>query len=295
MAEIIDGRAIAAEVRKDVETDVRCLAESHGVKTSLAVILVGDDPASKLYVSGKAKMCAKLGIASTVETLSADTSQADLIRIIERLNADASVHGILVQLPLPSHIHSQEIVNTIDPLKDVDGLHPFNVGLLCSGQPRFVPCTPFGVRELLIHSGISIPGREIVIVGRSNLVGRPLSVLLSLKGPHGDATVTIAHSRTPRLAEVCRRADVLIVAIGRPRFIAAEMIKPGAVVIDVGSHPPSDASGKSCGDVDFDSVSRIASKITPVPGGVGPMTIAMLMRNTVNAAAVQCGIDLDHA
>lgn len=294
MAKIIDGRVIAAAVRQEIETDVRALALQHGVKTSLAVILVGDDPASKLYVSGKAKMCAKLGIVSTVETLPAATTQAVLLRLIERFNTDKAVNGILVQLPLPQQICSHDIVNAIDPLKDVDGLHPVNVGLLCSGQPRFIPCTPFGIRELLFRSDISIPGKDVVIVGRSNLVGRPLSVLLSLKGRYGDATVTLAHSHTPRLAEVCRRADVLIVAIGRPRFVTAEMVKPGAVVIDVGSHPARDASNKSCGDVDYDSVSQVASQITPVPGGVGPMTIAMLMRNTVNAAALQSGIVLAH-
>ena len=215
--------------------------------------------------------------------------------MIERFNCDKTVHGILVQLPLPEPIHSHEVVNAIDPLKDVDGLHPNNIGLLCSGRPRFIPCTPFGIRELLIRSDIAISGREIVVVGRSNLVGRPLSVLLSLKGRYGDATVTLAHSRSPQLAEVCRRADILVVAMGRPRFISADMVKPGAVVIDVGSHPPRDSSEKSCGDVDFESVCRVASKITPVPGGVGPMTIAMLMRNTVNAAAMLTGVDLGHA
>jgi methylenetetrahydrofolate dehydrogenase (NADP+)/methenyltetrahydrofolate cyclohydrolase len=294
VAELIDGRAIAAAIRQEVQADILALWNNRSVKPGLAVVLVGDDPASQMYLSAKAKMCAQLGIVSVVEKLSASVPQSELLQIIDRLNHDAAIHGVLVQMPLPAHIDPRFVVSEIDPVKDVDGLHPFNVGLLCSGQPRFIPCTPYGICELLIRSRVPICGTEVVVVGRSNLVGRPLAVLLSSKGRFGDATVTICHSQTPRLAEVCRRADTLIVAIGRRKFITADMVKPGAMVIDVGSHPPWDASEKTCGDVDFEAVSRVASKITPVPGGVGPMTIAMLMRNTVTAAARQSEFDLDH-
>ncbi|MBU0508475.1 bifunctional 5,10-methylene-tetrahydrofolate dehydrogenase/5,10-methylene-tetrahydrofolate cyclohydrolase [bacterium] len=295
MAELIDGRAIAGIIRGEIENDIRLLHEQRGAFPGLAVVLVGDNPASKMYVSAKAKMCEKLGIRSTVETMRAESNEQDLLRFIDRLNQDPSIHGILVQLPLPPQINSQEVIRRIDPQKDVDGLHPHNVGLLCTGQPHFIPCTPYGICELLIRSGVAITGREVVVLGRSNLVGRPLSILLSSKGRYGNATVTVCHSRSANLPEICRRADTLVVAIGRRKFVTGDMVKPGAVVIDVGSHPPSNALEKTCGDVDFESASPVASKITPVPGGVGPMTIAMLMRNATDAAARQCGLDLSHA
>ncbi|MFZ5432345.1 MAG: bifunctional methylenetetrahydrofolate dehydrogenase/methenyltetrahydrofolate cyclohydrolase FolD [Calditrichota bacterium] len=286
-AELIDGRTISAAIKSEVEADVKKLISEKSITPGLAVVLVGDDPASRTYVSMKAKTCAKIGMNSWVETYPAEMSETDVLQVINRLNTDRKVHGILVQLPLPKHIDSHHIINAIDPRKDVDGLHPYNSGLLASGQPSVIPCTPFGICELLLRSNVKISGREAVVLGRSNLVGRPISTLLSSKAPYGDATVTVCHSRSDHLKEICRRADILVVAIGRRKFVSADMVKPGAVVIDVGSHPPRDESEKMCGDVDFDSVKEIASKITPVPGGVGPMTIAMLMRNTVDAAIAQ--------
>jgi methylenetetrahydrofolate dehydrogenase (NADP+)/methenyltetrahydrofolate cyclohydrolase len=287
MAILIDGKAIAQQIQSEVQADVERLQRERHLVPGLTVILAGDDPASKTYVSSKARVSAKLGMNSTVETLPADISESRLVSLIERLNADPAVHGILVQLPLPLHVNANRILQLVDPRKDVDGLHPFNVGLLCAGAPRFIPCTPFGICEILARSGVSVAGREVVVVGRSNLVGRPLSMLLSSKSKYGDATLTVCHSRSANLAEVCRRAEILVVAIGRPRFVTGNMVRPGAVVIDVGTHPGAGPDGKMCGDVEFESVFPIASMLTPVPGGVGPMTIAMLMRNTVNAAMMQ--------
>jgi methylenetetrahydrofolate dehydrogenase (NADP+) / methenyltetrahydrofolate cyclohydrolase len=284
VAAIIDGKAIGKQIQAEVESDVKRLKAERGIVPGLAVVLVGEDPASKLYTGMKAKTCAKLGMYSVLQTLPADISETALLTIIDSLNADPAIHGILVQLPLPPHIDSHAILHRVDPRKDVDGLHPFNIGLLCSGEPRVIPCTPFGICELLVRSNVTIAGREVVILGRSNLVGRPLSVLLSTKGRFGDATVTVCHSRSLNLADVCRRADILVVAIGQREFVTAAMVKPGAVVIDVGTHPARNESEKMAGDVQFASVSEVASQITPVPGGVGPMTIAMLMRNSADSA-----------
>lgn len=287
MATLIDGKAIAQQIQTEVLADVERLRRDRGVVPGLTVILAGDDPASKTYVSNKARVSAKLGMNSVVETLPGDVSESRVLSLIERLNAEPAIHGILVQLPLPPHINASRVLQLVDPRKDVDGLHPFNIGLLCAGSPRFIPCTPFGICELLARSGVPVAGREVVVVGRSNLVGRPLSLLLSSKGKFGDATVTVCHSRSANLGDLCRRAEILVVAIGRPRFVTGNMIRPGAVVIDVGTHPGAGPDGKMCGDVEFESVFPVASMLTPVPGGVGPMTIAMLMRNTVNAAIAQ--------
>ena len=284
MAALIDGKTIGKQIQNEVEADVQRLKTERGLVPGLAVVLVGEDPASKLYTGMKAKTCARLGMHSVLQTHPADIAQTELLAIIDRLNADPAIHGILVQLPLPRHIDSHAILHRIDPRKDVDGLHPFNVGLLCSGEPRVIPCTPYGICELLVRSEVTIAGSEVVILGRSNLVGRPLSVLLSSKGRFGDATVTVCHSRSRNLPAVCRRADILVVAIGQREFVTADMVQPGAVVIDVGTHPARDESEKMAGDVHFAGVSEVASQITPVPGGVGPMTIAMLMRNTADAA-----------
>ena len=287
MANLIDGRAIAQQIQQEVQIDVERLRDKHGVRPGLRVILVGEDPASKTYVTNKAKVSAKLGMDSDVIAMPASAEESEVITLIEKLNRDSGTHGILVQLPLPRQINPDRVLHCLDPRKDVDGLHPFNMGLLCSGAPRFIPCTPYGIYELLIRSNVKIAGSEIVILGRSNLVGRPLSILLSTKSPYGNATVTLCHSQSAHLDVICRRADILIAAIGQPRFVNENMIKPDAVVIDVGIHPGAGHDGKMCGDVAFENVSEIASLITPVPGGVGPMTISMLMRNTTNAALEQ--------
>ncbi len=289
MYQLIDGRAISRQIQDEIQAEIAKLREQSGMVPGLAVVLVGDDPASKTYVSSKSKTSLKLGMHSVQETLPATISEAELLAIVDRLNADPAIHGILVQLPLPSHISSEHVVNRIHPTKDVDGLHPFNAGLLCAGRPSFVPCTPLGICELLARSNVQIRGKHVVILGRSNLVGRPLSVLMSSKHRFGDATVTVCHSRSENLKEICRAADILVVAIGQRKFVTKDFVKPGAVVIDVGIHPAQEAGGKMAGDVDFDSVAPLASLITPVPGGVGPMTIAMLMRNTLDAALRAAG------
>lgn len=284
MAEFINGKVIAAQIRREVEADIVTLSRTAGIRPGLAVVLVGEDPASLTYVSAKAKMCAKLGMHSVVERRPTDISELALLSLIDTLNANRDIHGILVQLPLSDHIDAATVILRIDPRKDVDGLHPLNAGLLATGSPRFIPCTPFGICELLHRSDVPICGSNVVILGRSNLVGRPLSILLSTKGPFGDATVTVCHSRSRDLPAITRGADILIAAIGQREFVHADMVKPGAVVVDVGIHPPRQSGDSMSGDVHFATVSEIASKITPVPGGVGPMTIAMLMRNTTNAA-----------
>jgi methylenetetrahydrofolate dehydrogenase (NADP+)/methenyltetrahydrofolate cyclohydrolase len=246
-------------------------------------VLVGDDPASAVYVRNKQTACEKAGLKSTLIKLPAQTTGAELLERVQRLNADASVHGILVQLPLPPQIAPQAILDAVAPLKDVDCFHPENVGLLSQGRPRFLPCTPSGVQQLLIHSGVRVTGAHVVIVGRSDLVGRPLALMLMQKGAAADATVTVCHSRTRELAAVTRTADILVAAMGQPEFIKADMVRPGAVVIDVGTSRVGDRT--VVGDVDFAGVSQVASAISPVPGGVGPMTITMLLANTVKAAA----------
>ena len=284
-AQILDGKALAAEIRSEVKTQVAALAEK-GVSTALAVILVGDDSASQVYVRNKIKACADPGIRSLEFRMPAETTQQQLLAKIAELNADENVDGILVQLPLPKQINADAVISAIDPAKDVDGFHVANAGALVTGKQGFVPCTPFGVMRLIEKSGVDPRGKSAVIVGRSNIVGKPMALLLLA----ADATVTVAHSRTPDLCAVTRNADILVAAVGRAKLIKADMVKPGAVVIDVGMN--RDENGKLCGDVDFSEVKAIAGSITPVPGGVGPMTIAMLMQNTALAAQMRRGISL---
>lgn len=258
--------------------------KSKGVTVGLAVIIVGDDPASRVYVNSKKKACEDLGMISREYALPETTTEEELLSLITKLNADKEINGILVQLPLPGHLNEETVINTIDPKKDVDAFHPHNVGKIMIGNFDFLPCTPAGVMELIKESGIEVSGKECVILGRSNIVGKPQAMLLL----HQNGTVTICHSRTQNLKEVTRRADILVAAIGKPNFVTADMVKEGAVVIDVGINRLPDK--KLCGDVDFEAVSKVASAITPVPGGVGPMTIAMLMKNTVTAAICQNGL-----
>jgi len=289
-AELIDGVAIAQRVRADVARDAAALV-LRGVRPGLAVVLVGDDPASAVYVRAKGKATEEAGMHGVTIRLPAETTQAELLRQVDALNADPAIHGILVQSPLPKHIDYQAIVWRIRPEKDVDGFHPVNVGkLLIGDRDGFAPCTPAGVQEMLVRSGVETRGAECVIIGRSTIVGKPMASLMVQDAPGANATVTICHSRTADLAGHARRADILIVAAGRPRFVTAEMVKPGAVVIDVGINRVADSHAKSgyvlVGDVDFAGVREVASRITPVPGGVGPMTIAMLLKNTVRAAAL---------
>ena len=282
MATRIDGKAVAAKIRARVAQDVEAL-KARGICPGMAVVLVGDDPASKIYVNNKKKACAETGIYSEEHLLPAETTQEELLALIEKLNADEKIHGILVQSPLPKHLDEKLVVEHIDPRKDVDAFHAYNVGKIMIGDFTFLPCTPAGVIELIRSTGVPIEGKNCVVVGRSNIVGKPMAMLLL----HNNGTVTICHSRTKNLAEICRGADILVAAVGKPKFITADMVKSGPVVIDVGM--ARDENGKLCGDVDFDAVEPIASYITPVPGGVGPMTIAMLMKNAVRAAEIQCG------
>lgn len=276
-ARLLDGKAIAAEIRAEVAR----AAKAEGLAPGLAVIHVGEDPASHAYVTGKEKDARECGFHSVVERLSASTPQPELLARIEALNRDPRVHGLLVQLPLPAAIDPDAVVRAIDPRKDVDGFHPENQGLLLLGRPRFVPATPRGVVELLARSGVSPAGKRVVVLGRSTIVGKPLAAALLLKGERGDATVTVAHSRTKDLAAVCREADILVAAIGSPRFVTGGMVKPGAIVVDVGINR---LAGKLVGDVDFDAVREVASALSPVPGGVGLMTRASLLQNTLDAA-----------
>lgn len=280
MAQIIDGRAVAAQVRAGVAQEVAQLKEK-GVTPGLAVIVVGDDPASRIYVNNKKKACAEVGIYSEEHALAADTSLDELIALVRALNSRGDISGILCQLPLPNGLDDRAVIENIAPLKDVDAFHPANVGRIMLGDYHFLPCTPAGIMELLHHYGISAEGKECVVVGRSNIVGKPMSMLLL----HENGTVTTCHSRTRDLKAVTSRADILVAAVGKPKFITGDMVKDGAVVIDVGMD--RDENGKLCGDVDFASVEPKASYITPVPGGVGPMTIAMLLKNTVTAAKIQ--------
>lgn len=277
MSNIIDGKAIAQRFRGKLKEEVRFLRE-HGLKPGLAVILVGDNPASLVYVKAKAKACEDIGISSFQYNLHKDIAQKELLWQVSELNNDPKVHGILVQLPLPKHLDEELVLETISPEKDVDGFHPFNAGRLIVGKPLFQPCTPFGIMKLLEDTGVDLEGKEAVVIGRSNIVGKPIALMLLQK----NATVTICHSRTLNLQEKIRKADILIAAIGKPHMIKGEWIKQGAVVIDVGINRLD--NGKLVGDVEFEAASQKASFITPVPGGVGPMTIAMLMHNTVEAA-----------
>lgn len=274
MANIINGKEISAAIREEIKAGVQGMS----VRPGLAVVLVGDDPASAVYVRNKSKACAEVGIYSEVYRLPEETGREQLLGLIEQLNQSPLIHGILVQLPLPKHLDPEEVIMAIDPAKDVDAFHPVNVGKIMIGNYDFLPCTPAGVMELLHRSGIEVSGKECVVIGRSNIVGKPQAMLLL----HENATVTVCHSKTRDLPSVCRRADILVSAVGKAKFVTADMVKNGAVVIDVGMN--RDENGKLCGDVDFEPVSEKASYITPVPGGVGPMTITMLLKNTVTAA-----------
>lgn len=290
-ARLLDGKAIAAEIRAEVAERTATMAR-RGIVPGLTVILVGEDPPSQMYVRSKGKACREAGMRSETILLPEQTSEAELLAVIDRLNADRDTHGILVQTPLPPHIDPDQVMRRLDPLKDVDGFHPMNVGKLVLGDPTaFRPATPAGIQEILSRAGIATRGATAVIVGRSTIVGRPMANLLMQPGPGGDATVTVCHSRTRDLPAVCRTADILVVAIGRANFIGADGVKPGATVIDVGINrvdDPAAAKGyRVVGDVDFDAVQAIAGAITPVPGGVGPMTIAMVLSNTLQAATLQ--------
>ena len=276
MAQIIDGKQISAQIKEELREEAAAY-KARGIEAALAVIQVGEDPASSIYVRNKKKACAYVGIRSESYELPRETTQEALLALIEELNGRSDIQGILVQLPLPSHIDEDAVIRAIAPEKDVDGFHPESVGRMCIGEQGYLPCTPAGIIQLLKRSGVSIEGKECVVVGRSNIVGKPMALLMLRE----NATVTITHSRTKDLREVCRRADILIVAIGKPRFITKEYVKEGAVVIDVGIH--RDENNKICGDVDFADVEPVAGAITPVPGGVGPMTIAMLMNNCLEA------------
>ena len=280
MAEILDGKAASAAVRAQLKEEVASLKEK-GITPGLAVIIVGDDPASRIYVNNKKKACAYIGIRSLAYELPESTTEMELLTLIDELNNRKDVNGILVQLPVPAHINEKHIIEAIHPLKDVDGFHPRNVGALVTGEYGFVSCTPAGIIQLLKRSDIDLDGKECVVVGRSNIVGKPMAILLLRE----NATVTVCHSHTKDLKEVCKRADILVAAIGKPKFFNREYIKEGAVVIDVGIH--RNEQNKLCGDVDRDDVMDLVSAITPVPGGVGPMTIAMLMYNCVEAVRLQ--------
>ncbi len=286
-ATLIKGSEVSKQIREELKQEVTQLKENHNLVPGLATILVGEDEASKVYVGQKEKACKELGLHSERINLSGNTTEADLLGLIEKLNKNDKIHGILVQLPLPKHINETNVLYAIDPKKDVDGFHPVNVGKLMLGEPDFIPCTPHGIQQLLIRSGIETSGAEAVVVGRSNIVGKPIANMLLQKKKGANATVTICHTGTKDIASHTRRADILIVAAGKPKTITADMVKEGVVVIDVGvNRLPTGLVG----DVDFETVKEKAMAITPVPGGVGPMTIAMLMYNTVQAAKIQAGI-----
>lgn len=280
-ARLIDGKSIAAAYRERLALKVAAFTAATGVTPKLVAVLVGDDAASQVYVRNKEQACRKALMASDVHRLPASTTQTELLELVRRLNADVAVHGILVQLPLPKHIHETTVLDAVDPLKDVDCFHPENVGLMVQNRPRFLPCTPHGVQVLLRESGTVVDGAHVVVLGRSEIVGKPVGMMLLQKGETANATVTVCHSRTKNLAQVTRSADILIAAIGKPEFVTADMVTPGVIVIDVGINRKDDGL---VGDVAFAEVSEVASAITPVPGGVGPMTIAMLLENTLIAA-----------
>ena len=286
-AEILDGSKLAKQIRDELRDEVVDFIENNLEVPTLAAVLVGNDAASEVYVRNKVKGCEQVGMLSRLCRLPAETSQEELLALVAKLNKakeEEPVHGILVQLPLPPQIEVGRILQAVSPLKDVDGFHPENVGRLVQGNPRFAPCTPYGIQQLLVRNNIPIAGRHVVVVGRSETVGKPMALLLMQRGAGGDATVTVCHSRTPNLAAMTRQADILIVAIGKPKFITADMVKPGAVVVDVGIHRTEQGL---VGDVDFAGVSQVASHITPVPGGVGPLTVTMLLVNTLAAARLQ--------
>ena len=290
-ADILDGRALARTIRGRIAAETAALVARAGHAPGLSVVLVEGDPASQVYVKNKEAAAREVGMAGAVVRLPRDVGQATLLAVIDQLNGDPTVHGILVQLPLPNHLDERAVIERIAPAKDVDGFHPENLGLLAQGSPRFTPCTPLGIRTLLIASGVSTRGCRAVVLGRSRIVGLPMALLLMQKGEGGDATVTVCHTATPDPRSIAREADLLIVAMGRPEQVTADWVKPGAVVVDVGIHRGD--GGKLKGDVDFESVARVASWITPVPGGVGPMTIAMLLENTLRAARLARGEPAD--
>ena len=284
MAKIIDGKAVSASVKEAVAKEAAALKEK-GILVGLAVVIVGNDPASRVYVNNKKKACAACGIESYEYALPEETTEEELLALVEKLNDDPAVNGILVQLPLPRQIDEHRIIEAISPTKDVDAFHAVNVGKIMIGDFDFLPCTPSGCMDLIDSTGVPVEGKRCVVIGRSNIVGKPMAMLLL----HRNGTVTICHSKTKNLKEICREADILVAAVGRPNFVTADMVKEGAVVIDVGMNRLE--NGKLCGDVDFEGVSKVAGWITPVPGGVGPMTIATLMRNTLTAAKLQNGMD----
>lgn len=281
---IIDGKAVSAQVKQQVKQECEAL-KAKGITPGLAVIIVGDDPASQVYVRNKERACEECGFYSVKYALDSNTTQDELNALIDKLNKDDKINGILCQLPLPKHLDDKEVINRIDPIKDVDAFHPVNVGAIMIGDYNFLPCTPAGVMELIHSTGVDVTGKKAVVIGRSNIVGKPMAMLLL----HENATVEITHSKTVDLKSVTKEADILVAAIGKAKFVTADMVKQGAVVIDVGMN--RDENGKLCGDVDFESVKDKCSFITPVPGGVGPMTISMLMRNTLTAAKIQNGVD----
>ena len=291
---ILDGKLMSEELIGEIGAEVQLINNEHGVTPGLAVVLVGNNPASMVYVRNKSRAAKKVGMNSLIKRLPEDASADQIVCTVQGLNHDPNYHGILVQLPLPDYVDEDSIISSIDPNKDVDGLHPMNVGLLSSGIPRFVPATPGGIREILLRTGNNPSGKRVVILGRSNIVGRPLSNLLSMKGNGGDATVTVCHSRSKDLKQITLRADILVAAIGIPDYVTKDMVAEGAVVVDVGINRVEDLSRKNGyrlkGDVDFEQVFQKTSYITPVPGGVGPMTIAMLLSNTLKAAKIGCGI-----
>jgi methylenetetrahydrofolate dehydrogenase (NADP+)/methenyltetrahydrofolate cyclohydrolase len=283
-ATILDGKALAGEIRGEIGEQVADFIENNGTVPCLAAVLVGENPASQVYVRNKQQACQRSGIESRLHKLPDSTTQEDLLTLVHKLNKDHTVHGILVQLPLPKQIEETRILRAVNPLKDVDAFHPENVGLIVQGRPRFLPCTPLGIQQLLVRRKIPIAGSHVVVLGRSDIVGKPIALMLMQRGPGGDATVTVCHSRTRDLPAVTRQADILIVAIGKARYVTAAMVKPGAAVIDVGINRTEQGL---VGDVDFEAVKEVAGQITPVPGGVGPLTIAMLLHNTLAAARMQ--------
>jgi methylenetetrahydrofolate dehydrogenase (NADP+)/methenyltetrahydrofolate cyclohydrolase len=286
-AQIISGKDMAQEIRAELAEEVAQLKQRHGILPGLATVLVGVNPASVSYVTAKSRACEELGMKSFQHSLPAETSEEELLRLVEELNRNPEVHGILVQLPLPKHVTESKVLYAIDPNKDVDGFHPVNVGRLMIGEELFPPCTPAGIQELIVRSGTPTAGSEVVVVGRSNIVGKPIAMMMLQKKSGANATVTICHTQTRNMTEHTRRADILIVAAGKAKAVTADMVKPGATVIDVGVNRigvTESGKAKLVGDVDFDAVKEVAGKITPVPGGVGPMTITMLMKNTVRAA-----------
>jgi methylenetetrahydrofolate dehydrogenase (NADP+) / methenyltetrahydrofolate cyclohydrolase len=284
-AQLLDGKKLAQTLNEETRLGAQKLLDAHGVRPGLAAVLVGANPASQIYVRNKRKACELAGLASWLHEMPQETTQAELLALVGRLNADLAVHGILVQLPLPPQIDELTIIKAVAPTKDVDGFGPESLGLLTSGKPRFLPCTPAGIQQLLIRNQVPVEGAHVVIVGRSNIVGKPLALILMQKAAYANATVTICHSRSRDLKALTSQADILVAAIGQARFIKADMVRPGAVVIDVGMNRLAD--GKLAGDVDFEAVAHVASAITPVPGGVGPLTIAMLLQNTLRAAQLQ--------